>query len=123
MAKANSAIVLTQSGIVLEVTADKTTKYSATIVLSKSTLSFEITNGDKFNILLENVKNIQFYQPIFGASYISALWAGEGTFSITFKEGGGAACFEKISELSASTIGDPMLSASQATDSKCKKMQ
>ena len=124
MAQYIPGVVLIQSGVVLEVKGDTTTKSSATLVLSKSTLSFEVTNVEKSIILLHNVKNLSFHQPIFGASYISALWAGEGTFSITFKEGGGATCFEKLSELTANAIGDSMLSASEAkTDSKAKKMQ
>ena len=124
MAQYTPGIVLRLSGVVLEVEGVSTLKYSATLVLSKLSLSFEATNGEKLDILLKNVDNIKFHQPIFGASYISGLWVGEGTFSLTFKEGGGATCFEKLSELAGNAIGDSMLPTGQAlTDSKCKKMQ
>ena len=124
MAHYTPGTILRLSGVVLELEGVSTIKYNGTLVLGKSDLSLETIGGKKLDILLKDLDNLKFNQPIFGASYISALWVGKGTFSLTFKEGGGAMCFEKLSDLAANAIGDSMLSAGQApTDSKCKKMQ
>ncbi|KAI6653651.1 hypothetical protein LOD99_3546 [Oopsacas minuta] len=116
--------VLTQSGVLLEVIGSSTIKSQAVLILGLSNLTFEFVNGDRIDISLRKVENIRFHQPIFGASYISALWVGEGKVSISFKEGGGAVCFEKLSEYASRAIGDSMLSTTQIqSDSISKKMQ
>ena len=124
MAQISPGIVLKQSGVMLELRGDKYIKSAVTLSLFEKSLSFLFANGDNLDMPLCEIENFEFYQPIFGASYISALWAGVGKFSATFKEGGGAYCFEKLSEFARNAIGDNMLTQTQGqTISHSKKTQ
>ena len=124
MAKVQNSPLLTQSGVMLEVIGPSPTKSQINLIITKSSLFFEFPDADVMEIPWQDVKNVQFHQPIFGASYVSALWAGEGKFTATFKEGGGATCFQIISEFTSNAIGDSMLSTKQVpTDYKGKKTQ
>eukprot|EP00800_Vazella_pourtalesii_P017955 TRINITY_DN5665_c1_g1_i1.p1 TRINITY_DN5665_c1_g1~~TRINITY_DN5665_c1_g1_i1.p1 ORF type:complete len:125 (+),score=19.32 TRINITY_DN5665_c1_g1_i1:62-436(+) len=124
MAKVQNSPLLTQSGVMLDFIGPSPIKSQINLILTYFSLSFEFPNGDAMEIPWQDVKDVQFHQPIFGASYISALWAGEGRFSATFKEGGGATCFQIILEFTSNAIGDSMLSTKQIpTDDEGKKTQ
>ena len=124
MAKVQNSPLLTQSGVMLDFIGPSPIKSQIHLIITKFSLSFEFSNGDVTEIPWQDVKEVQFHQPIFGASYLSALWAGEGRFTATFKEGGGATCFQIISEFTSNAIGDSMLSTKQIpTDYKGKKTQ
>lgn len=111
-----------QDGVHFELNSYRVIKSKVTLSLSNSSLELKLEDtGESIYIPLHLITNYQLIQPIFGANYLSATWSGEGKFSLTFKEGGAAHCFEILTKLIADNVSQNAIKT-QTKDINDKKM-